>query len=401
MCLAVTLTLGAEALNAQESGVVAPRVDFYTGPIINSGRVLGLGGAYVSVAEGADGHLVNPAAFAMRYPYDADEEFTWDWSFTVLDDLGTNKNDLDLSGAEAYDNAQFGQLGFNIRVRRFGIGLQIRYDTFNLRPESSPELPESSTFQYRQEFGALGVAYNFYEGDLVVGLSATTGTAQLKENDEEGLRMVGKGAQLGAVWAPRGKPYRFGASLTTRLKMFLVDAGDEGSQVTEVGQLTVPEVIIAPWKLHLGFSTMLGPRTYNVEPTFGDWTRRGQLKPDRASMPRRYLLLSADLLFLGSAKEAVGVQDFLAQRSDRRSGQSINVSPRLGVESEVLRDVLILRGGSYLEPSRFAGRVGRLHGTLGAEYHIPWKVIWEWRLVFVMDIAENYVNSGLSLGFWH
>ena len=58
------------------------------------------------------------------------------------------------------------------------------------------------------------------------------------------------------------------------------------------------------------------------------------------------------------------------------------------------------RFGTYFEPSRFAGVDGRLHRTAGVDLHLG-KLAWEWRLTAAFDVAKNYTNAGLSLGFWH
>ncbi len=56
-------------------------VDTYTGPVISPARVLGLGGAYVAVAEGLAGAQSNPAAVGQRNRHLA-RGWDWDWLLT-------------------------------------------------------------------------------------------------------------------------------------------------------------------------------------------------------------------------------------------------------------------------------------------------------------------------------
>lgn len=58
--------VGAIGLLFPTLGLAQTRIDYSQGPILNSNRIIGMSGAFVSVAEGADAHLVNPASFAMR-----------------------------------------------------------------------------------------------------------------------------------------------------------------------------------------------------------------------------------------------------------------------------------------------------------------------------------------------
>src|SRR5687767_15471898 len=52
-------------------------IDFFEGPVYSGARVVGLGGAYVAVAEDVDGDLHNPAAPAVRPYYSSDNFDYW------------------------------------------------------------------------------------------------------------------------------------------------------------------------------------------------------------------------------------------------------------------------------------------------------------------------------------
>ena len=53
-----------------------------------------------------------------------------------------------------------------------------------------------------------------------------------------------------------------------------------------------------------------------------------------------------------------------------RSGEEVSLTIRGGVEAEVIPYWLVLRGGSYLEPSRFRFSGSRVHGTTGFQVRV-------------------------------
>ena len=63
---------------------------------------------------------------------------------------------------------------------------------------------------------------------------------------------------------------------------------------------------------------------------------RAELKLRHARLPRQYVLLSMSLVLIGTTKESVGVESFL-QRVVARSGERVVSSPRIGLETEIIR----------------------------------------------------------------
>ena len=143
--------------------------------------------------------------------------------------------------------------------------------------------------------------------------------------------------------------------------------------------------------------------------------RRAQQQVDAAlraryeALSRRFLLVTTAVHVTGPLANAVGVESFL-ERTVQRSGGATTYSPRLGVESEVVPHWLVLRTGTYCEPTRFSGRGSalRLHGTFGADLKLlKWKVfglVHEgtfWRATGSIDYAARYLSFGAGLGIWH
>jgi hypothetical protein len=119
------------------------------------------------------------------------------------------------------------------------------------------------------------------------------------------------------------------------------------------------------------------------------------------------LLIAAALTVTGPMKNGVGVESFFSQAVER-SGRRTSWSPRLGVEGEPLADGLLLRAGSYLEPTRFDTSSPRLHATAGFDVHVP--VAWSifglfdddttFRVGGALDSAERYFSWTASVGIW-
>ena len=134
--------------------------------------------------------------------------------------------------------------------------------------------------------------------------------------------------------------------------------------------------------------------------------RRRRLAPYKR-LRREKTLLSAGVKITLPNEDAVGVDSFLTQVVER-SGQFVTVQPQLGVETEVLPGYVVIRAGSYLEPSRFKEGLERVHFTGGADVHIP--VQWDifglvdeettFRVGGAIDRTARYFAWGLTGGIW-
>ncbi len=121
---------------------------------------------------------------------------------------------------------------------------------------------------------------------------------------------------------------------------------------------------------------------------------------------RREMLLLVSVLMTGNTPNAVGISDFLAQRNIP-SGLNIVYSPRLAFETELVREWVMVRGGTYLEPARYSDAFSREHFTLGVDVRLfkfnPWGLLGDdpWRIRLAADVSARYFNYGLSLGKYH
>jgi hypothetical protein len=305
-------------------------------------------------------------------------------------------------------------------------------------------------------------------GVRIVGLNVTNPGAS--SGDRDLFTTSGAGLELGALWMPTEKPYRLGAAFRSAISTqpdasSHVAANTTGDRVVgdpndAVNAFWLPNRIEQPWELDVGLAVQMGPRPLNpkwldpndenapvereieererrraavragTNPTsrddavrrteldaegeaddrLRDETRRATRKwlKERANgLPRGYVLVSMSLLITGPVNEAVGVESFL-QRVVNRSGQIVDYSPRLGIETEPVPHWLKVRAGTYGEPSRFQTAANRLHGTFGFDAKLfSWPVFGlydentEWRIGASLDAATRYLGWGVSIGNWH
>jgi len=137
--------------------------------------------------------------------------------------------------------------------------------------------------------------------------------------------------------------------------------------------------------------------------------RARRLRPYR-TMPRDKLLVTAAVKVTAPVRNGVGLESFLEQRVER-SGAGWSISPRLGVESEILPNWLVVRAGSYFEPTRFLDNEevhGRVHGTGGLDVHVPLATDVlgllddpiTFRVGGAVDAASRYFGWSVSAGIW-
>lgn len=368
--------------------------DFFQGPIVAAGRVVGMGGAYVGVAEGAAGHLANPAAFAVRAAPFAHDWFDWDVTLSLLNVSRDQQLDLGHGASQAFDDARFAQLGFNVKFGEHGFGVQGRNQDYARRldiidPDSGAVT--QTTVTVKQSYVGLGYAQHYADG-WWLGVLLYGGAAELSLSEGEAGRVNGGGLLLGALYAPPDMRWRVGVSARTAVVGQDVQA--EADPAALPPGLEVPDAVAVPWQLAVGASYRFGPRGGNVRPTFGEGA------PEAGPRARRYVLVAADAVLTGPAPEAAVGPDALFGGDDRRSGRYPSLSLRAGVESEIWADVLVVRAGSYFEPDRYVAFDGRVHLTGGADVHLG-ELIWDWAAGAVIDWAPAYLNWGVGLGFWY
>ena len=196
----------------------------------------------------------------------------------------------------------------------------------------------------------------------------------------------GTGLIAGVLWTPLNQPYRIGAKLRTPTLANQPTGNIDPSDVS-----FMPDAVNVPWQLGLGASYQFGPRPFNEQP-------KADAPETLSPAQRRHLLFAADLIVTGATNNGLDTVAYLLNEREL-SGKNPSISLRLGAESEIIPNRLIVRGGSYFEPCRRARCVGKWHGTGGMD--LRFRAHWDLRFGVAVDVARRYQNAGVSLGLWY
>jgi hypothetical protein len=369
--------------------------DAYTGLVVASGRVIGLGGAYVGLGEGVMGAPVNPASVAQRDRHNPD---TWDldgyitWFLPQPEEL----SDLDLSNDGVEDAQLSGSgiflLGGSGQVGRLGGGV-----VGQIWAVSEAD-PGGDTVTVGKIDLSLALGWSGWRDSVVVGgsVSSNIGSVsyQAPDGTEQAISYQAGAIRLGALWRPRGQFFRLGA------------AWNPGGRAEPSGDraalpVTTPAAFVFPWVLSVGGSAWIGPnaRRYNEPPPIA-LDRHPEWGPGPAlvASSRMPVLVSLQVDVAGPTPGAVSIESALVGGEAQLSGERTSFAVKGGVEWEAWPRWMRLRAGGYLEPSR-TGAGPRPHATFGFEVRIPF---WPWDLQIgaTGDVASLYQNVSLSLGFW-
>jgi hypothetical protein len=293
---------------------------------------------------------------------------------------------------------------------------------------------------------------------------------QLQGVNEALLSSGGASTQFGVILKPKRSPVRVGATLRTDITVGDIRGTTQlpdGSQQVDCPTACkfLPSRLVLPWEIEVGAALELGRRPLNpprLDTTHAEDAARARFDDARLERARRYareiaaatpserehvrrrreleelamqktedgalekeldalvavqkaharlwdrreMLLLVSVLVTGNTPNAVGISDFLAQ-NNIASGSNIVYSPRLAMETEPIRDWLMVRAGTYLEPARYADAFSREHFTLGIDLRLfkfnPWGLLGEdpWRIRLAADLSARYFNYGISLGKYH
>ncbi len=394
--LVASLLVGASAAAQQP---IPERL--YVGPavLVGSSRLTGLGGAYVGLAEGADGMASNYASLAQRAP-DRDDGWDWDGTFSFLLGAAPSSRDLDNDGLR--DSARSSQeilTGLMLQIGRVGFGVYWRRSaaTFCV-------LDDCATYgevEVVRGQSGLAAALALWKDQLIFGFGFLIGSAQLAMGSERRF-YAGNAVEADALFRPLGKPFRIGVSVKPSTEGLLQEPG------ALLGGHGLYGAIVNPAVISLGGSVRLGEGNERFNRLSPD-AREGMPQeeagplpppPEGEDPPGRWLL-TAQLDFVLPAENATSLAAFTRPQLVReRVGGQLAFAPRLGAEHETILRRWRNRLGFYLEPSPFPTGAPRPHVTGGAEVFL-FKLVWKWAASGSFDLARDYYNFGLSIGFWH
>lgn len=427
-------------------------VDLYQGPVLATTRIIGLGGAFTAVAEDTDAIPFNPAAASVRSPW-SHTKTDYDITGGITLPTSVGATDFDNNGSKGFTYKNFYWLtgGGILQFGHLGMGFISSFQNYELGvPGQAVPLPGSKEVVQTVVVRILRldpvVSYGLFEDQLHVGgglrtagffgVGRTGTTSGVGTADERLLlQSFAVGVQGGALWQPPKLPLRIGLALRSPAWALKNDS-DSGRVQKDaagdrlIGNIYLPDELSLPWEAEVGIAVQLWKRPMNIswqdedlvpKPDTERWrldNKNGQPEPEYRgarrlikarykAIPRQKVLLTASTVVTGPTKNAVGLESMLSQTVDR-SGQDTVVSVRGGVETEVIPWWLVLRAGSYLEPSRYREGEARIHATAGLDVRVlQWSVFdlldndTLFRLSLSGDIARGYFGWGIGAGFIH
>ncbi|HKP61463.1 MAG TPA: hypothetical protein VJV78_32260 [Polyangiales bacterium] len=363
-------------------------------------------------------------------------------------------------------NLQWGEfgVGLNLEVQQYALSKPTEEEEEQTGKSISATIP-TMHLQF-----ARGIHHN--QLVLGVGMRLVSMWVRDSDNRARTLfSSNGAGLEFGGVYKPENLPFRVGLSFRTAIRTepsysdsLLPDAdGDLIIENPGGAKTYLPEAVAFPWDLNFGVAWQFGARQLNppwrmteelaeretlqhrlreidrerakneamarvkteeeraeIERVYEEQQIEDDKQLDRAldsskriietaliNMNRFYVQVSVSMLVSGPVEDAVGVESLVSQTVNR-SGQYTVVSPRLGVEASIFPTWLKVRGGTYLEPTRFEGSKARLHGTFGLDVKLAvWNVfgLWPddymWRLGLGADLTSRYYTWGITIAGWY
>ncbi len=421
----------------------------------------------MALAEDTEGAAVNPAAPAVRDAYST-PWLDFDLSASVSLPGAFTRTDFDNHGdfAALPDHARaadFVDLNVGGTVQLGGFGVAATGDLQQFSITQSTPGAEGLTLQIGRWRAA--AAYGAVDGQIAVGGGARVVTMQIQRSGSGTLlTMTGFAPEVGALLMPTGRPWRLGAAARAPVSAGVLSGDFGAGSVRTAGSLVLPSRVVMPWEVEFGVAYQLGPRPLNPgwqNPHAQErWLREiiGQdrvararardaelaaLPPEQraaraaeldaeertvrmiedmrlatevqrldqmrraryANWPRERILLLASVSLVGASDGAVSLEGFLDQRSET-VGRTMSVIPRLGLEGEPLRERMVLRVGTYVEPSRYDSGTPRQHFTFGGDVKLfPFDLLGlfpaPWKITASLDVAPRYTSAGIGIGAWH
>lgn len=382
------------AVHAQEFPAPVNRdhtIDMHIGAAIGSARIIGMGGTAVAIAEGSSGTVVNPAATGVR-PTTSSDTWDWDWHFdssspAIGDDFDNNGiKTTDTSFSPSFTGGLLGQ------YKNWGIGFSAVEQTSITRPAEGEKLDSQAVVIN------LGLARSFLDDQLVIGagirgVEFTVDRETIASKDKL-LKLTGVGVQTGAIWKPKNRSFRLGASFLSPIVSDQVEI--LGCDPLDCAGYILPDKVKVPWQLSLGVAQRRGPTRWNQ-------TVQTPWRDEKA------LTWAADIVLTGATNQGTGLEAF-ALHQLQPAGRTVSTSLRAGVEYDWFPGRFRVRGGSYWEGGRYRDAAnkdidGRLHVTIGFDLRVWsfgfWGDPYRLRLSWTADAAEEFGNSAISVGFWH
>ena len=400
LAAALVSVLGAEAdalasgplgENGQHIETSAYSIDLYQGPVSAGNRVIGLGGAYVAIAEDVDGDLQNPAAPGVR-PFFSIEQFDY-WLGLGLTFPGRLSSiDFFNSGSEtgfrgSSEKPLFLTPAANLQWGTFGLGVTVELSTYGFENENvagaTPTTGAESSLEVGLQTYHFQLANAFVEGQLVAGVGVRYLTmsldAALADGDTQNVfHTSAAGFELGVVFRPNLAPYRLGAAFRSAIDTQATFSrsllpNEEGDIVVENrgATLYLPERVSLPWDINLGAAVQLGKRPLNPI------TRTVQQVTEREALMFRLRQLDREEERQRRLAEATSTSERLEAEHELEQEERRDVERLRTIRADVrraLQDSFAEVGRNYLLLSASLLISGRVSDAVGVESFLDQRI---------------------------
>ncbi|MHB8872472.1 MAG: hypothetical protein ACYC8T_02180 [Myxococcaceae bacterium] len=364
-------------------------------------RVVGLAGAFVSIAERAEGLTSNVAALAQRHPLlYGNVDFDGTGSYSWFGPLPFTQSALDLDNSGQSDRLVFAQqfaASFMFQIRRFGIGAY--YRTSEQGFCAIEACPRGDNLSVTLKNAGVATAFSFFADDLIVGAGLFSAQAELGYHGEAwsygGNLFAAFNPEVDVLYRPNGRSFRLGAVYRPEA---LGPYYPKTSQPPWVASRQVYQAVVTPSVLSLGASMRLGKGASNynrlspkarevMRDRLGEANTPAEVPYD-APTGEWLVSMQADVIF--PVENAIGAAVFTSAIpvDPEPAGHGTYVVARLGVEHDTVPGRLRLRAGTWFEPSPFEGQRQRAHVTGGADLRLG-HFIADWSIYTAVDMSPN------------
>lgn len=391
--LALALLCSCAAAAQQEDAPRRGRMYLSSSLLIGSTQLIGLGGAFVGIAQGSSAFPSNLAAIAQRDP-NLEEAWDLDLGLSYLDLPIGNPQAQDLDNDGLPDDARFSRqllFALGLQFNGFGVGGYSRTSVLRFCLAE----PCGADGDVRVTVATTTIAAALALGDdallVALGLYSTTGQV---DRGAEAWSYGSFGLTFDALYRPADRNFRVGLSV----KPQVVGALAPGAQA--FGELQPFEALVSPLVLSVGGSLRLGPGSERYNRLAPVKLRElGRREEARDTGPAGRWLLTGQLDVIAPMEEAVPLRALISPQTPEPIGRKTGLAPRLGVEHETLPGRLRTRLGAFLEPSPFAETLARPHLTGGFQLFL-FHYLEDWSVSFSFDVAARYSDLGISIGLW-
>ncbi|MDX2054600.1 MAG: hypothetical protein SFV15_19520 [Polyangiaceae bacterium] len=251
-------------------------VDLFQGPVVESSRAMGLGGAYTALAQGVDGIGQNPAAPAAR-PVWSFDRVDWDLSAGITfpstiansDFFNTGKGKTQLPPTREGDFV-FVDIAGALQIGPWGLGAATGLQQYSVNREPTAVTTGADGLRARISFYHLDLAYAALNHQLMFGVGIRgTGLSVVNQNvvtagsNQTLFATAGNAPEVGVILSPTAESFRLGAAFQGAVTSETTEGKNQQVLYAETDPMYLPSRVSLPWTLNLGAAYQFGGRPLN------------------------------------------------------------------------------------------------------------------------------------------